>query len=114
METSKSEQKYNNKRTKLSKKSSFFERNKDFISFFRNIPHGTSTIIRARLINKFGKIETYSLNYINMVLNPDNSRFNKKIMDEALSHFSEARIDQLRASELMRSFIPTKTKASVK
>ena len=114
MEPPKSEQNYNIKRTKSNKKFNFFEKNKDFISFFRNIPHGTSRILRDRLIKKFGKTETYSLNYINMVLNPDINRFNKRIMNEALAHFAEAKIDQLKTRELMQSFIPIKTKAIAK
>ncbi|MFZ4523285.1 MAG: hypothetical protein ACOYNC_16370 [Bacteroidales bacterium] len=111
MNSTKTEQRTNKKRTKASKKQNYFERNKEFISFFQKIPYGTSRILCERLIAKHGKAETYSLNYINMVLDPDNPRFNKKIMNEALAHFAEARIDQLKAREIMMSFIPMKTQA---
>jgi hypothetical protein len=100
------------KRTKPNKKHSFFEHNKDFVSLFQNIPYGTSRIVYNRLIAKFGESHDYSLNYINMCLNPDDIRFNKDVMNEALVHFTEVRLDQERTRLILQQLISEKALAT--
>ncbi len=90
------------KRTTPSKKHSFFENNMEFISFFQNIPYGTSRVVHDRLVLKFGDSHDYTLNYINMVLDPDDLRFNRDIMNEALGHFTEVRLDNERTRLILK------------
>ena len=59
------------------------------IKLNEGLPHGSFTIIRTRLIEKYGDKGDKSTTYIRSVLNPDNPRNNPMIIDEAIAYRDE-------------------------
>ena len=80
----------------------FFLQNKIYFNLFRKIPYGSATQIRKRLVDKFGESHNFSLNYINMVINPDNSRMNMDIMKEAVEYFNEVLLTNAKLIDMMK------------
>ena len=50
----------------------------------KELPRGCTTTIRARLMKKFPEMNPFTIQYINMVLDPDDSRMNTIIIEEAI------------------------------
>jgi hypothetical protein len=55
----------------------------------RELPHGSSTTIRTRLMNKFPDMHPFTIDYIRKVLDPDDPRKNIIILDEAILYRDE-------------------------
>ena len=93
---------YNMIKTKSSAKELFFSNSKKGRDFFINRPRGTAGLIQQRIAIKSDFIRKYNVNYINMVLNPDDRRFNKEIVEEFLLYMVELMIEQQRISALFK------------
>jgi hypothetical protein len=59
------------------------------IKLNEGLPHGSFTIIRDRLIEKYGKKGEFTSTYIRLVLNPANTRSNPMVIDEAIVYRDE-------------------------
>ena len=57
----------------------------------KELPYGSSTKIRERLIEKFGEKFEYTTAYIRAVLSPDDLRENEVILSEAILLRNELR-----------------------
>ncbi len=59
------------------------------IKLNEGLPHGSFTIIRDRIIEKYGEKEAITTAYIRAVLHPDNPRTSPLVIDEAIAYRDE-------------------------
>ncbi len=55
----------------------------------RDLPYGCASKIRERIIKKYPELPPFSCDYIRKVLDPDDSRKNTIILDEAINYRDE-------------------------
>jgi hypothetical protein len=62
---------------------------KALIKLSKDLPYGSSTTIRTRLMKKYPDKEPYTIDYIRRVLDPDDPRKNTLIIEEAIAYRNE-------------------------
>jgi len=81
---------------KTSTKQQFFENNPDYLRMVKELPHGSAGIIREKVILSYGEEFSYTLPYIRMVLDVNNTRMNRKILNVAVGYVTQLRIDEAK------------------
>ena len=59
------------------------------IKLNEGLPHGSYTVLRDRIIKKYGADQGFSTTYVRSVLSPDNTRTNIMVIDEAIIYRDE-------------------------
>ena len=82
------------KTVKTSTKQQFFENHPEYLKMIKEMPHGSAAIIRERVIITYGEEFSYTLPYIRMVLDVNNTRMSRKILNVAIAYLNQIRIDE--------------------
>jgi hypothetical protein len=89
------------KETKSNPKQIFFDQNPEYLKYLKELPYGSTALIRARLILKFGESHNFTLSYVRMVLDINDPRMNRAIINEAVSYVTEIRLENERILNLL-------------
>lgn len=107
-------QSYNMKRTNSLKKQDYFLMNEAYFDLFLNLPYGAATKIRKMMVEKKGNSHNYTINYINMVLDPNNKRMNIDILETAIEYLNELIMDNARLQALITNINIAQSKKNTK
>ena len=93
------------KRTKSTEKVEFFAHNENFRVLFKSLPLGSARKIQLRLAKRKPKSKSFSISYINSVLNPDDKRWNLEIIKECISLLKDLKIEKATLKNEVDEFI---------